>query len=225
MIEKIAQHLIHRFAVGQTNISGDDWGTIFANAVGGEHWGKPLGLTDIVCGECAWTAKTVQNKNPHKVERIRLIMGRNSPAFSYDIDAPLDDIQKTGDAVLGIWNERVDASLQEHAELREIVLIRNMTTLQFSMFEMDVTRYAPGNFKWRKNARKNLEGIDATTESHQFTWQPHGAQFTILIPVPGSATHFSIRRPPTIPFDRVMKWTGFKPDWVTIHNGNANKSD
>ncbi len=44
----IAKQLVHRIAVGHGDITGDDFGTIFANAIGAEHRRKPLGIADVV---------------------------------------------------------------------------------------------------------------------------------------------------------------------------------
>ena len=33
---EIGKQIVHRLAIGQNDITGDDFGTIFANAVGGE---------------------------------------------------------------------------------------------------------------------------------------------------------------------------------------------
>ena len=37
ILYEIARQLVHRLAIGQGDITGDDFGTIFAKAVGGIH--------------------------------------------------------------------------------------------------------------------------------------------------------------------------------------------
>ena len=209
--------MVYRFAIDETDITGDRWADIFAQAIDGQHLGKPLGVVDVVCGECAWNVKTVKHPSPLKAEKARLIMGRNSLHVSFGISDPLKDISATGDAVLSIWNERLNAALNEYGDLREIVLIRNFNTLQFCLFELDTSRYVEGNYKWRVNKRGNLEGIEKTTDRHCFTWQPSGAHFTVRDLVPGSAKRFSIRRPRVLSEiqKEVIEKVGFNRDWVT----------
>ena len=209
--------MVYRFAIDEPDISGDRWADIFALAVEGTHFRKPLGVADVACGECAWNVKTVKNPSPLKAEKVRLIMGRNSVQVAFGISDPLKDISATGDAVLSIWNERLNAALDEYGELREIVLIRNFNTLQFCLFELDTSRYVEGNYKWRINKRGNLEGMEKTTNRHCFTWQPSMSTFTALDLVPGSAKRFSIRRPRVLSEiqKEVIEQVGFNRDWVT----------
>ena len=42
VISEIGKQLVHRLAVGHSDITGDDFGTIFAKAVGGIHRESPL---------------------------------------------------------------------------------------------------------------------------------------------------------------------------------------
>lgn len=216
IIVQAAKLIVYKVAVGQPDIGGDTWASIFASAVGGEHLGAPLGLADIVRENCCWSAKTIQHENPYKTDKLRLIVGRNSPEHSFGISNPMADIEKTGQAVLNIWNERVDIAANEHEDIRMIVLIRDMDGLRFSLFESEINRFVTADYSWKKNKRGNLEGYNKADGNHEFTWQPHGSQFTLLRRVPGSATRFSIRRPGTLDFDRVMNEIGFEEDWVTV---------
>lgn len=215
IVVEIGRRIVHRLAVGQDNISGDDFGDIFAAAVGGNHFGNPIGVTDVVWQNCSWSVKTVQAPKPFESLNARLISGRNSPVYSYGITDALADIEKTGEAVLGIWNDRVNQSFAEYDDLRVAVLIRNMSALEFVLFESEASRYVPGNYYWELNRRKNLEGFEKSGREHRFTWQPHGSQFTIVKPVPGSAYKFRVKRSvePLEP-DRVLNLIGFKEDWI-----------
>lgn len=215
IVVEIGRRIVHRLAVGQTNISGDDFGDIFAAAVDGNHLKNPIGVTDVVWGNCSWSVKTVQAPKPFELLNVRLISGRNSPVYSYGITDPLSDVEKTGEAVLGIWNGRVNQSFAEYDDLRVAVLIRSMASLEFVLFESEASRYVPSNYYWELNRRKNLEGFEKSGREHQFTWQPHGAQFTIIKPVPGSARKFRVKRPvePLEP-ERVLNLIGFKEDWI-----------
>lgn len=214
LIVTAARHIVYNLAVGRADLDGNTWADIFAQAVGGVHLGAPLGLADIVRENCAWSAKTVKQSNPFRTDKVRLIVGRNSPEHSFGISDPLLDIQRTGRAVLAIWNARVDIAAGEHEDLRMIVLVRDMNRLRFSLFESEIGRFAVDDYAWRKNRNGNLEGCDKGSGEHAFTWQPHGSQLTILRRVPGSAVRFSIRRPPMLDFDEVIRQVKFDENWV-----------
>ena len=145
-----------------------------------------------------------------------MISGRNSPDFSYGISDPHADPQKTGTAVLGIWNERVSIAVDEYVNLRSAILVRNVNKLEFSLFETEINRFVTSEFVWRWNRRGNLEGTERTHNEHKFTWQPHGSQFTIMYSVPSSAVRFQIKRPPVLDFNKTMEQIGFDESWVSI---------
>lgn len=211
---EIGRHIVHRLAVGHSDITGDDFGGIFAQAISGQHRGKPLGIADIEWNGCAWSAKTVQDQHPFSQRRIRVISGRNSPVYSGGIRDPFTDIQATGRAVLEVWNARVNEALNAHDDLRIIVMVRNMSTLEFTLFEHEATRFIPTEYEWALNKEKNFEGIDAQKE-HRFTWQPHGSQFTIIHHVPKSAYRFRIKKHPGIVEEQhVLRLVGFDESWI-----------
>jgi len=215
IILDLGRQFVHRLAVGHANITGDDFGEMFAHSISGIHYDKPLGITDIIWNGSSWSAKTVQDKNPFKAAKLRLISGRNSPQYSFGITSPLENVQATGDAVLKIWNERVNQSMNEHDDLRVVVLVRNMDLLHFTLFEYEATRYVPGDYEWRVNNRKNLEAFDKRTNKHCFTWQPHGSQFTVLKTIPGSAYRFKIKkRPPLLEMRHVLTLARFDDSWI-----------
>lgn len=212
----IGKWITYRYAVGQSDIDGEDWGDIFAQAIGGEHLSAPLGLADVVYEGMAWSVKSVKNDNPHNSGRIRVISGRCSPDFSYGISDPRADITATGAAVLGIYNERINIAKEHYEPLRTSLLIRNMNKLEFALFEHDTVRYNPHEYEWRVNKRGNIEGFELATNTHKFTWQPHGSQLTIIYDVSASSKKFTIQRPPVLDFEQVMQQVGFEPGWVTI---------
>lgn len=158
MVYAIGRQLVHRLATGRADIAGDEFGDIFADAVKGIHYASPLGLADVAFNGTGWSVKTVKTEKPHKHERVRLISGRNSPDFSLGIENPHTGLQATGKAVLAVWNSRLNAARGEHDDVRVTVLIRNMTTKYFTLFEEDVTRYVVDDYVWRKNKRGNLQG-------------------------------------------------------------------
>jgi len=216
IIVGIGKWIAYRCAVGQSDISGEDWGDIFARALGGEHLGAPLGLADVVYESMAWSVKSIKNNNPHRMQRVRIISGRCSPDYSLGITDPHADIARTGAAVLTIYNERISLAKDRYEPLRTSILIRNINSLEFTLFEHDTVRYNTQEYEWRDSGRGTFEGIEIATQKHKFTWQPHGSQFTILYDVPTSAQKFKIRRPPVLDFDNTMSQIGFDESWVTI---------
>lgn len=218
LIRNIARHLAFLVAVNNPDISGDQWGTAFAAAVGGDHLASNVSPHDIAFENCAWSAKTVKRANPFTCKRVPLISGRNSPEYSVGMENPFDDPQATGDTVLDIWNSRIDVVLNEFDDYRQLVLIRNVNKMQFALFEAEMQRFIPNDYKWEFNENRNLKGFDKSTDAHCFTWQPHGGQFTIAKQVPGSAVKFEIKRPPTVSVDAVLDNIKYDDSWVTIHD-------
>ncbi len=214
-VKEIARQLVYCFAVGKSDISGEDWGDILARALDANHLNSPIGLADVIHGSMAWSVKSVKNTKPHECLSIRVISGRCSPDYSYGISNPHDDVQKTGTAVLGIWNERVNIAKDTYEPLRALVLIRNPKTLEFSLYEQEVHRYNTSEYSWVENKNGNIEGYQVSTGRHTFTWQPHGAQFTVIYSI-CSRINFKIKRPPTLDFAKTLEQIGFNDSWITI---------
>ena len=210
---EIGRHIVHRLAVGHGDITGDDFGGIFAKAISGQHKGSPLGIADVEWNGCAWTVKTVKDKNPFKQTRIRVIAGRNSPTYSSRIKDVFANLQTTGKSILGVWNARVNEALHDHDDLRIFVIIRNMDDLEFTMFEHEAVRFIPNDYQWSLNDQENFEARDAQGV-HCFTWQPHGSQFTMILHVPGSAYRFRIRRPAVIQEKTILDMVKFDESWI-----------
>lgn len=216
----LGREIVHWRAVGNSDITGDKFGDMFADAVGGEHLAKPLGLGDVVGPGIAWSLKTVKRRNIRPSTVGRFISGRNSPDFSLGIADPRKDPEATGQAVLAVWNSRLNASLDEFNELRIACLIRDFELRDFCLFEQPLALFPTGDYTWRyealrKNANKNLQGYEKSTGDHLFTWQPHGGQFTIKRPIPGSARYFRIvRNVPLHSKEAVLKWIGYRDNWI-----------
>ena len=216
-VVEIGKHVVHRLAVGMGDITGDDFGTIFANSIGGKHRASPLGIADVECNGCAWSVKTVKASQPFNWRRVRLISGRNSPDYSLGIKNPHADIQDTGRAVLSIWNARVNEALDEFDELRIAVLIRNIDAREFALFEEEAQILVPDNYEWGYNKSRNLEGKEKLTGAHRFTWQFHGGQFTIIRDVPAAARQFAITPDvPTVELAEILTHVKFREDWIDI---------
>lgn len=218
VVYEIGKWIAYNFAVGKRDINGEDWGDIFAKSINAKHLNSPIGLADVVLDNMAWSVKSIKNKNPHACRVARVISGRCSPDYSYGITDPHKDVQATGTAVLGIWNERINIAKDRFEPLRSIILIRNPENLEFCLYEHELSRYNTADFEWQKNKNGNLVGRHRDTAKHYFTWQPHGSQFTIVHNIPNSATKFSLKAPPVLDFDSTLKSIGFTNDWVTIYS-------
>lgn len=215
LVTKIGGYLIYLLYAGHKDITGSDWGDAFADAIGGTHLDSPVGIADVVHGKNCWSMKTVKNSNPHNCKNVRLISGRCSPDYSYGITDPHKDVQKTGEAVLGIWNERVNIATDHYSQVRTSVLVRNTNLDSYCLFEEETERYRTTDYHWEVNKNGNLIGIDSSGRTC-FTWQPHGSHFTIHAEVPSEAVRFKIRKPPAISKESVLKGIAFDESWVTI---------
>lgn len=217
VIKLLGKRLVYMLCVGYKDLTGDEWGNVFAECIGGEHLQSPVGIADVVYGKMAWSMKTVKSTNPHRNEAsVRLISGRCSPDYSYGITDPHEDIEKTGRAVLNIWNERVNIAQDYYNPLRTSVLVRSNDLLTFSLFEEENHRYVTNQYRWEENRNGNLIGIDVETNETCFTWQPHGSQFTIHTRVPRNAMKFKIKQPPKLNVEETLKQINYSDDWVEI---------
>ncbi len=171
----------------------------------------------MVLGNTAWGAKTVKSRAAAKQVKVRLISGRNSPVYSFgeriDTDA---DPNVVGQHVLDIWNESVSAVREKFKHLRTIVLIKSSDLTEVVVFEFDTIRYDSELFEWKWNTNSNLVGFDKKTGEHQFTWQPHGSQFTIIENVPQKRLIIRIKQPDQLDKELVLKTLGFDDSWVTV---------
>lgn len=217
IIKLIGKKLVYMLCVGHKDLTGDDWGNVFAEAIGGEHLQSPVGIADVVFDKMAWSMKTVKNANPHRIDAsVRLISGRCSPDYSYGITDPHEDIEKTGRAVLNIWNERVNIAQDYYNPLRTSVLVRSNDLLSYTLFEEENHRYVANQYRWEENQNGNLIGMDIETGETRFTWQPHGSQFTIHTRVPLNAVKFKIKQPPKLDVEETLKQIDYSDDWVEI---------
>ena len=208
--------MVYLLYIGRKDITGTDWGDAFSDAIGGKHLDSPVGIADVVFEKMAWSMKTVKNPTPFNCKNIRLISGRCSPDYSYGITDPHDDIQKTGRAVLGIWNERVNIAQDNYSTVRTSVLVRSNDLLSYCLFEEENHRYRTNDYYWEVNANGNLIGKSLETNEVCFTWQPHGSQFTIHTKVPENAVRFEIQQPPLLAKENILDTIHFDKSWVRI---------
>ena len=215
VIKRVGAYFVYLLATGRKDLSGDDWGDAFAYAINGTHLKSPVGIADFVYEDKqAWSMKTVKKTNPFRRGQIRLISGRCSPDYSYGIANPHDDLQATGRAVLGIWNERINIARDHYNPVRTVVLVRSEDMSSFCIYEEDNQRYSTNEYVWKENSKNNLVGMKG--EQTCFTWQPHGSQFTIHSEIPENAIKFKIRKPDTISQEKIWETVGFSEDWVQI---------
>ncbi len=104
-------------------LKGSEWEQAFANAIGAKWKPSNVGLDDVVLGSCARSAKSVKNANPKKVKRVRLISGRNSPAYSFGETNLKMAPDKLGEQILAIWNERVSSIRERYSNSRSQNLV------------------------------------------------------------------------------------------------------
>ena len=213
----VSKAIAHSCAVGRDDISGDDWSDMFAAAVGARHLKSPLGITDVTLGRAAWSAKTVQSSNVSGQKTVRLISGRNAVDFSFQNQDPRSDPQLAGGQVLQIWNARLEDARRQYSNLRTVVLMREMSNFRFKMFELEPQLYDPAQYIWAENKKRNLEGrLRNKQNTHVFTWQPAGSQFTIIADVPSSGRTFDLTKPRRLNMEDQLKAIDYSDSWVTL---------
>jgi len=207
---------------GKPELEGSEWENIFANCIGADWKPSNVGLDDVVMGNTAWGAKTVESTNPSNQRRVRLISGRNSPVYSFGekIDTNKDP-NPIGSQVLDIWNERVSAIREKFKHLRTVVLIKSNDLSEVVIFEFETIRYDNELYIWGWNSNNNLEGFTKKNNEHCFTWQPHGSQFTIIEDVPGKSLFIQIKQPPILNKEHILESIGFDKSWITVFYKNG----
>jgi hypothetical protein len=203
------------------DISGAEWERIFANAIGAEWRPSNVGLDDIVKGNTCWGAKTVKSARPANQKTVRLISGRNSPAYSFSrTDFSRNDRQVIGAEVLKIWNTRVEEILVRFPFARTVVLLKGNDNSEFAVFEIPLERVLVDRYRWEFNKHDNLEAFDELNV-HCFTWQPHGSQFTMIEKVPVGRHLISFQVPESVLVlspEQVLEELGFDDSWVKLGN-------
>ena len=216
----LGKEIIARLAVDHTgSIEGETWEQMFAVSLGAQWKPSNVGLDDVVLGDCAWGAKSVKSSDPFEMKDVRLISGRNDPGYSYGRRPKKAPV--IGKMVLGIWNQRVAEVKKNYRHARSVVLVKpNQITgewLDFAVFEFDTVQYNPEEFDWSWNKNKNLVGHRRDTKDHCFTWQPHGAQFTVIHKVPEERLRFQVKKPTQVETGVVLKALKFDDSWVRIY--------
>jgi hypothetical protein len=214
----LGKELIYLLAAkGKPELEGSEWESIFAKCIGADWKPSNVGLDDVVMGNTAWGAKTVKSVHPAKQKRVLLISGRNSPNYSFGerSDQQVDAVLM-GKLVLEIWNERVSAIREKFKHLRTVVLIKSNDLTEVVVFEFETVRYDHELYDWAWNKNNNLTGTHKKTGEHSFTWQPHGAQFTIIEEVPDKCLVIKIKQPEALDKEKVLEALGFDTTWITV---------
>ena len=214
IVKRLGAYIVYLLAAGRDDLTGDEFGDAFAYAIDGTHLKSPVGIADVVYDNQAWSCKTVKKANPFTGNVVRLISGRCSPDYSYGIENPHDDLQATGTAVLGIWNERINIARDHYNPVRTVILVRSEDMSSFCIYEEDNYRYATNEYIWKENRQNNLIGVKG--EKTCFTWQPHGSQFTIHSDMPSNAIKFKVRKPHSISKEQIWDAVGFDESWIEI---------
>jgi hypothetical protein len=202
---------------GSPRLEGSDWEEMFARIVGAQWKPSNVGLDDVVLGQTAWGAKTVKNRKPSTVSKVRLISGRNSPIYSFgDREVSECEPNELGRKILAIWNERVAGVRKLYRHVRTVVLVKSEDLLELAAFELETILHASNEHWWQWNDHNNLEGFRKGDNHHVFTWQPHGSQFTIIEEVPKNRLAIRLKSPPVLDREAVLKSIRFDPSWVEI---------
>jgi hypothetical protein len=224
--KKLASHVCSRLATrGDNDLEGKDWERIFADCINARWTPSNVGLDDIthIESSTAWGAKTVKGKVHTTAEAqirkqtVRLISGRNSTTYSYEIsiDPNRTNPAEVGQMVIDIWNTRVREIRAKFENLRTVVLIKDEELSKLAVFEHETLMFIPDDFTWTWNKKKNLEGHNSHGD-HKFTWQPHGSQFTIIEEIPHDALRLEIKRPDEISRDTILEQIGFDDSFYTV---------
>lgn len=215
---ELGKELIYLLATrNPPTLEGSDWEQIFARCIGAHWTPSNVGLDDVQLHQMAWSAKTVKNKNPFKVKHVRLISGRNSPDYSFDVEnVHTEDPDALGKMVLDIWNARITDVRKRFSTTRTVVLVKGDDLSTVSVFEEEALKYLPEEYEWEWNQKGNLEGYIKGSDIKKFTWQPHGSQFTITTTVPENRLKLRLKRPPQLKRNEVLEQIKFDPSWVEI---------
>lgn len=222
-IERFGAEIAYMQATKETMaLEGNEWEQIFAICVGADWKPSNVGLDDVVLDNCCWGAKTVfaSSKNLKDQKRVRLICGRNSPVYSFGEGeiTPAADPNHVGELVLDIWNERVSGVRQIFKFVRTVVLVKSKDFSDFLIFETDTLRYDPELYYFKWNTRGNLEGYTKKDDTHKFTWQPHGSQFTIIEDIPAERLHLQVKKPEKVDKQVILDSIGYNKNWVVVLN-------
>ena len=215
----LGRALIYLHATRSKNVrlEGNDWEEILARCIGAKWKASNSGWDDVTYQGMAWGMKSVKNRKPFAAKTVRLISGRNSLSFPFNVsDIKNHDPCLLGEQILSIWNTRVAGVRKKFSILRTVVLLKSDDLTEVSVFETDTVLYSAKDYHWQWNDNDNLEGLSKATNNHVFTWQPHGSQFTIIETIPEKRLKLRIRKPPMLNHDQVLEALKVDDSWIEI---------
>jgi hypothetical protein len=190
-IKKFAKEWLFTCLFG-TDITWETFEEITANVLGGVRLEARKGLIDVHKKTCGWSLKTVKANKPYECRRVRLISGRHG-LRDYNIKNPWRNAQNSGNKVLTIYNKKVIEAANAFKDVPLLALIRNAIKQEFVLFEEPLRLVEPRQYVWVFNENDNIEAFDRKGV-HRFTFQPRGAQFTMVKNVPVDAVRFKINQ-------------------------------
>lgn len=186
-LTRFNREIVRALILWEDILVGNTFRDIFAEAINGRREPVDNYVGDVSLGRTCWSAKAVHSRNPHRAKSVKLNSCLSTPFHVSGISLPFEGAQETGDAVLSIWNERVDEINESHPDSRFIVLIGNMGKFEFTIFEEELTKYSPEDFTWTINPDKDYEGRKKSGGRHVFTWLPQESEIIMIRRVPSSA--------------------------------------
>ena len=192
VLRRLGQELVFRISLGLADTVEGDRASIWAQAVGGERRSDPLVLATVEVDDSAWCIQYVSEHDPFSLTQARILLGYISLYKLGKMD-PYEDPTSTARAILAAWNQEVNAARGEYSDLRLAVLVSNLGTREFVLFEEEVHRLSWGDYEWRFQDNHSLEGFERATGLRCFSWDPVSTEFLWTRQIPISARRFRIR--------------------------------
>lgn len=199
-----------------TTVTVAEWTRIFARCMGGDCLSNEDKAEVILpASGTIWSTKILPNFNPFGVHHVVLDQGCiHTGIHSSGVQAM--DTSELGTKVLKIWNSRV-AELRTHfPNVCTVVLLKGDSLSRVSVYEEETIQFLPEKYYWQWDEHGNLEGCEKGTNTHRFSWQPHGSQFTVVSDVPDNRLKLRIKRPPVISQSAVLDSIAYDDSWIEI---------
>ena len=113
-----------------------------------------------------------------------------------------DDPQLKGNAVIRNWNSRVEIVKKTKPDFRISVLLRDMTTNTFQLYEEPIKIYDINDIEWTEQESGVLWGINKNDGKKWLTWGKGGGHFKVVHKKPDNVV--TIKLPTSIKENRPM---------------------
>ncbi len=144
-----------------------------------------------------------------------VVVGQDTRRRLFGQDGEGEAPRNAGARAAGFW-----AQLARH--LRPAPRPRRNRARRFRLFESPAAIFPVDDCAWKFNERGSPGGFDKATGDRAFTRQPHGSQFTVVRPVPGSARAFSVdRTAPLVEQRHVLRPALDDPGWIPLDRSNT----